>query len=264
MRFPVKRAGTVMGALGLGLGVSVLAAGAAWASSNLPGGGTVTLTQTGTTTPLATNTQLASTVPFDVDLPSGAACSVTGANGGEYQSFLVPAGATLSQLTITNDSTAEGAGVVDQGVALANAQGWTSFEPAQNTPAGGIDTANTSDFEMGYEITPAGLVVSGAQIPLPNPALIPTGQSSANYEAGEVCFNKNGSAETDFWAVPVVLTVSNTDPGGFTWEIPAGSGPTVAESPLAVGLPLGGGAVLVGAVFINRRRRRTGTGPVVA
>jgi hypothetical protein len=258
LRRSLERLGVVgFGAVGLGLGMCVLAASSAWAS-NLPSGGAASLVNASTSAALATNTFMSSSVLFNLVLPSGAVCTDSGGLGGSYVTFLVPASTNLAALTDTDNSTADGAGVVDQGVALANAQGWVPFEPADNAPAGGIDTANTSDFEMGYEISPVGLVVSGTQIPLPNNALIQSPGTTAQYEAGLACFNNNTNTETDFWAVPVTFEVNAGDPGGngFEWEIPASSSPQLAESPLAVGLPVGGSAVLLGAVFINRRRRR--------
>ena len=260
MRRSISRvSAAALGAMGLGLGVSVLAASGAWAS-NLPGGGTATLDQTGTTTPLATGTQLSSTTAFDVDLPSGAVCSLSGGAGGTYITFLVPAGTNLAALTDTDNSEAEAVGVLDQGAALATSGGFKPFDGAENTPAGGISSADITDFEMAFLISPSGLSVSGTQLPLPGTALIPSGQTSANYEAGLACFNNNTNAETDFWAVPVTFTAAASASNGFTWSIPGSTGPPVVpEAPLAVGLPVGGGLVLAGAVFINRRRRRTRT-----
>ena len=61
------------------------------------------------------------------------------------------------------------------------------------------------------------------------------------------------STVTDYWNVLVTFSPSGTDANGYTWSY--GSTVTTPESPLTVGLPLGGAAVLGAGIFINRRRR---------
>jgi len=181
-------------------------------------------------------TDLASTALFDLTLPSGAACSTGGGNGTQYVSFLVPASTNLAALTDTANPTADSAGVVDQGIALANAGGFVPFEQADTTPAGQIESGNYfASLEMDG-LLKQGVTVTGAQIPLPNSALIPTGSTTADYEAGVVCFSPT-NAETDYWSVPLTFssvavgTGSGEDPNGFVWT--PGTGTTTTTTTAA-------------------------------
>ena len=171
---------------------------------------------------------------FDLDLPTGAVCSLAGGAGGTYVTFLVPADATLAALTDTDNSEADAIGVLDQGVALSRESGFVSFDGSANTPPGGISTSDTADFEMAYLVTTDHLTVgSGTQLPLPGTALIPTGATSADYEAGLACFNNNNNTETDYWSVPVTFNLASSDPNGFTWTIGAASNPGTTTTTVA-------------------------------
>jgi len=174
-----------------------------------------------------TGSQPSGTV-FNIALPSGAGCSNPGSAGGNYYSFLVPEGTDLSALTYSTDPPQP-----DQGTALAPAQPTGGY--VQNLNAGPAPTNLVSPtYLQGLEM--ASLVatgrgqdaktVTGAQLPS-GTALIPTGSTSAQYEAGVVCYLANSSGtptETDYWSAPVVFTTSSTDPAGFTWAPVASSG----------------------------------------
>jgi hypothetical protein len=248
LRRTLRRAASVgFGALALGLGGSMLAATTASASPNANVGGNASFSVSGT--------NLASTTVFNLSLPSGAACSDSGPDGGQYVSFLVPATTDLTSLTFHDFP-----GQADQGTGLITSSGsYLAQTNADATPAGQIDPDYAFGLEMAPLVNPSdgGLTVSGTELPT-GTALIPTGQTSANYEAGIACLDVDTSpvTETDYWSVPLTFTVSQTDTNGFVWT-PNPQTAQLPESPLAVGLPLGGGLILVGALFINRRRRRS-------
>jgi hypothetical protein len=231
----------------IGLGAAVLTATAAFAVNQ----GTATISVTGT--------NLSSTLSFNLAAPNGAVCSTGGGNGTSYRSFLVPynggTAPNLTTLTIAS-ATAGSIGIVDQGLGMANASGFLPSAAPSTLPNGQID--NT----YGDSITIADLLGAGAttgpgtQPPLPGTALVATGQTSALYAAGIVCFNASG-VETDEWSIPVQFTISGNDPGGngIVWTPNPGSGPQLPEAPLAVGLPIAGATMLAGVIFVTRRRR---------
>jgi len=83
------------------------------------------------------------------------------------------------------------------------------------------------------------------------------GGSTATYEIGYLCWNANTKTVTDWWNAEVTFTA--TPAGSYTWTAvpgPPSTPPATPETPLAVGLPLGGGAVIIGGLAIQTRRRR--------
>jgi hypothetical protein len=242
MRKPLhlaKRAS--LAALALGIGGALATATAASAA---------VVAHPGTASFSVQGTNLASDTLENLNLPTGATCSLAGNAGGAYISFLVPAGTDLTTLTKAHSP------LPDQGTALYDTGGNALPQTnASNTPAGQITPSYAFQLDLGQltDSNGAGYTVTGTQIPA-GTAIIPTGQSSADYLAGVACFGPSG--ETDYYSTTITLTVAPNDPHGFTITTPTPSGgPILPEAPLAVGLPLGGAAVLLGAAYINRRRR---------
>jgi len=69
-----------------------------------------------------------------------------------------------------------------------------------------------------------------------------------------VCANSSGHV-TDNWNTEVTFTASGSDANGFTWAAVPGVSSGTPEAPLAILLPLAGGAVVLGAIGLGRRRR---------
>jgi hypothetical protein len=246
LRRSIKRVASVgFGTVAVALGVSLLAANAASAAPTANAGGPATFSVTGTNLPSAT--------VFNLNLPTGSVCANPGSTGALYASFLVPAGTDLTSLTYKTFPPQ-----ADQGTALTftGTGGFLTLSGPANSPAGQIDPLYATQLAMAPLVSSSvgKLTVSGTELPA-GVALIPTGQTSANWEAGIACFDGTNN-ETNYWSVPLTFTVAANDPSGFVWTPNPGSGPALPEAPLAVGLPLGGVLVLAGAVFINRRRRR--------
>jgi len=252
-----------LGAVALGLSLSVFATAAYAGTVNAnPNSITYAVQNSNPPTPL-TGTNLASSTQFDLHLPANAACSYPGSTGEQFISFLVPEGTNLSALTYSKFPPQ-----ADQGTAplLANSQAFPPETSASNSPAGLITPSYLSDVEWDLLIDD-GFTVQGTQLPT-GKALIPTGHNTAQYEVGVACLAGSGNgggfavnAITDYWAVPVTFVLNGTngcqDPEAlFCWNPGGGSGPVVPEAPLAVGLPVGGVAVIGSAIFITRRRRR--------
>ena len=259
-----------LGALALGVGallLSALPAAALNANTN-----SLTFQQGATGNTALTGSQPSQTI-FNIALPVNAGCSNPGSSGGNYYSFLVVEGTNLSALSYS----AADAPQADQGSALAPEQptgGYLANLSAGPSPNNLVSATYLQSLEM-YSLVAIGRgqdakVATGATplSPTAGTALIPSGQNSQQYETGVVCFVPSAAGgpatETDYWSGPVCFTANGNDPGGFTWAPGACSGTPVSEVPLEVGLPLGGAAVVGGAVFIARRRRRPGPGqPVV-
>ena len=216
--------------------------------------------------PVALTGTQASTQVFNIQLPStgfgtggtqGGSCADAGGTGATIDSFLVPEGTNLSALTYPSGNPQP-----NQGTALAPAgvNGYVAQSSPEASPPGLIATNYLDNLEMATLVATGrgadGYTVQGTQLPGAGAALIPSGQSNAQFEAGVVCFGPSG-VETDYFTSPVCFSTSSSDANGFTWLAGAcpGSGPVVPEAPLAVGLPVGGAAILGAAVFINRRRR---------
>src|SRR5262249_21384885 len=141
----------------------------------------------------------------------------------------------LAALTKDANPTAKAFGIVDQGAGLATSNGFVQFQNADANPPGKIDPGNVfAGLQMSGLMVDA-ITVTGAQLPLPNTARIPTGQTTASYAAGVVCFNPAG-VETDYWSVPVTFkavqtgTASGQDPDGFVWTPGTSSGTTTTST----------------------------------
>jgi hypothetical protein len=212
----------------------------------------------GSATWSVSGSNLPSTTTLNLSLPSGAACTDPGGTGAYFESFLIPNTADPSALT----NAINGQGFPDQGEPLVTAGGFLpSFAPA-TTPAGQVNPLYADGVQFSQYLS-NNVALTGAEMsPASNtngdPALFPTGSPNGTTEsflAGVACFSPT-NAETDYWDVPVTLTLASSDSNGFTVTT-ATQGPVTPESPLAVGLPLTGGALLLGAGFVAYRRRRS-------
>jgi hypothetical protein len=259
----VTRAG--FAALALGLGVTLVTATAASAATAVGHPNTIAWDVANTSNVLS-GSNLATSTILDMNPPVGGPnnvtqCSFAGTTGETFVSFLVPENTNLSTLTFTTF-----AGQADQGTGVPlSSTAFPSQTPAGNTPPGGIPASYLHSVQFS-QLLNLGITVQGTQLP-GGSALIPTGSNSAQYEAGIACVAGAGNTGgftanqiTDFWAIPVIFTINgqggcvdSTD--GFCFTPVQPSPPQVAESPLAIGLPIGGAAVFAGAIFINRRRR---------
>jgi hypothetical protein len=247
-------AATTAVAMALGLTTSVVGAAGASPAVNANVGGPAVFSVSGTNLP--------SNTLFNLTLPHQAACSAEGGTGELYYSFLVPAGTDLTQLTYLNlpPQPDEGTGLI-----TANGDYLPSLNPA-NGPPGQIDPLYGSALEMAPLVDTAvtELTLTGTELPL-GAALIPAGQTSADWVAGVACIAPP-DAVTDYWSAPLTFTVSSADPSGFVWTPTAGAEPPpiVPEAPLAVGLPLGAAIVVTACVIVNRRRRSGSGAPGVS
>ena len=231
-------------AVALGLAASLVGATGASAAVNANVGGPAVFSVSGTNLP--------SNTVFNLTLPNGAACSAGGATGELYYSFLVSAGTDLTQLTYLDFPPQP-----DEGTGLITPNG--HYLPSANQSNGPPGEINPQ-YGVGLEMAPladtsiTGLTLTGAELPI-GAALIPAGQTSADWVAGVVCMAPADEV-TDYWSAPLTFTVSSADPSGFVWTPAAGAGPPpiVPESPLAVGLPLGAATVVIAVVFVKRRR----------
>jgi len=204
---------------------------------------------------------LPSSTSLNLNLPASPACTDPGGGGAYYESFLIPSTADPSAIT----NAINGAGFPDQGEPLVNAAGFlASTPPASSTtnPPGAVNPQYALNLifgdYVGDGIALLGNFVGTASNTAGNPALFPTGSAQGtveNFLAGVACFSPT-NAETDYWDVPVSLTLNSSDANGFTVTT-TGSGPITPESPLAIGLPVTGGALLLGGAFVAYRRRRS-------
>lgn len=205
-------------------GLTLLAAPAAWAATSETGSQIVNPT---TGTPL-TGVQASST-PFQIALPSGAACSGdTTGSGYHIYGYLVPSTTDPASLTY-------------------NAVG----------PNGGLPL-----------ITPQGLysakntVPTTGEIPEPTPSMsfgtnygaFGTTLKAGTYNIGISCVTSAGVAD-NFWNGQVTFAASTSDPNGYTYTV-GSPAPSTPEAPFAVALPLSAVALVgVGALVLRRRRR---------
>jgi len=233
----VAKAG--LAASAVGLGVAMFSSQAAFALGTV---GTATPTNPTTSAPL-TGT-LGSNQQFGFALsPTGAlpaACSGNDTtNGTLEQSYLVPAATNPASLTYTGGTI--------------NGTGNYSLYDTIGNPVGPTPPA-LSDQVIAI---PTDIVFGGN---FPASVLIPSG-TSAQWNMGIACAvpPSGGGAATvsDYWNVLVTFTAAGGDANGYTWTY--GTSAVTPESPLTVGLPIGGAAVIGSGIFINRRRRRSTT-----
>ncbi len=230
MKIPWKGATRVGIAAGvISLGIAVFAAQAAFANT------------VGTATPESGGTALSgsqsSTQLFGFTLSPTAGqqfafCSGSSAgNQTEEESYLVPSSVSPASLTYTGGNV-NGSGNFMLFDEFGNPVGPT------NTASSGQVQGLPTDIEFGGNFLTSDLVGKTFNV----------GIACAVPPAGG-----GASTVSDYWNT--VCTFVAAGASDFTWSCTNGSA-QVPESPLTVGLPLGGAAVIGTGVYINRRRRR--------
>jgi hypothetical protein len=215
------RTGMVMTALGLG--VTVFAAQAASAN-------------TGTITPSIPSGP-ASTI-FNLNL-NGATCSGDNSGGYTVISYLVPQGTPTSSFTFNNQSN-----FPDQGYVLIDNTGTFLPQIAPTTTTAVVPASYAANIEFEKLVTSIGLTVAG---PIPT-GIIANGTSEV-YTAGVACVK--AGVVTDSFSQDVTFTAT---PANNSFSYAFSTGTSVPEAPLAVAIPLVGGAAIVGTIFLRRRR----------
>jgi hypothetical protein len=223
-----------VGAGALALSVALFASSAAYASGN-----------TGTATPTSGGSTLSgsqsSTQTFSLTSSGGpstgldgtnASCQADSATGSTtFYSYLIPAGASPTSEIVSG-------GVISPGTGIYSNAG---------TVDGGSHNVGTGSGDI------PSVTYSWVKTNLHHNLL--GGANSAVYEAGQFCWNQSTQLVTDSWNMEVTFTADANDPTGFTWSAVPGVA-QVPESHLAVALPVGGGAMIAGAVVFETRRRR--------
>lgn len=144
---------------------------------------------------------------------------------------------------------------------------FTQVDPATQTfdqstgPVGGFPLVDTT----GSPYVAANTAVGGQVIQIPTFNM--TSYNTANatlprpgtWNVGIACANTSG-VENNYWNNQMVISASTDgNPDHFTWTVVPPN--LIPESALAVALPLSAFAVIGGAVYVYRRRRRS-TAPV--
>ena len=229
----IKRLGQLgVGAVALAVSMAMFAGGTAYASGT---GGTATPSSLsgGSAQSFTLGLSGGSTTGLD---GTNASCAGDSASGSTtFYSYLIPAYTNPGAEIVT-------AGAVSPGTGIYNT-------------AGSVD-GGSHNVGLGSGDIPS-VTYSWTKTNLHHNLL--GGLGSAIYEAGQLCWNQATQTVTDWWNMEVTFTASTSDPGGYTWSAvpgPPSSPPQLPESPLAVALPVGGGAVIVGALLFETRRRR--------
>ncbi len=234
------RAGLVGTALGVA--ISVFSAQSAFALGTL---GTATPVNPNTLAPLS-GTQ-GSTQQFGEQLsatsgqPAAYCTSSTSTNSTEEDSYFVP--------STVDPSTLSFVGGVPQGTG--------NFSLYTASPIAQIKNINTATSGQVVAI-PTNIVFGGI---FPASAVLPGGVTTMSWNGGIACAAPpaagGASTVTDEWNCVFTFTAvaTSVDANGYQWTYNCGGGANVPESPLAVGLPIGGAAVIGGALFYTWRRK---------
>jgi hypothetical protein len=201
--------------------------------------GVAAITEPGSLTKL--NSGGSNTV-FGVQLPAGASCpGDTAHHGYRVDSYLVPAGVSLTTVNFKTGLPDRGSGYVAYGKYY-----------------GAINTALGSGLIVGL---PPQLTMNR----LTTKELFPAGQKSVTWNGGIACTTAAGVV-TNYWNSRFVFTATASDPNGFTWKVLAQ--PALAPSHsyvwIGVGLIVLSILLAVFAVFLSQRRGdRSSGGPAV-
>ena len=237
----LRRSAATIGLMAVAaLSLSALAT-PAWAGTDLPG---AILTDANHVA-LQPGTQLASTQTFLVQLPTGAACTMSTASAGFHVgSFLV------NQSHGDPNAYQYGAGGPLLGFGLSTPLGAGFQNINTNTDA----TVNPPPVFSLKKLFAS--YVSGGSGTV-------TQLFAGNWNMGISCTDANSPANADnVWNVPVTFTDSATDANHFTWAV-AQPTPVVPETPYAIYLPLSA-LGLIGATYLFLRRRKRNDVPTVA
>jgi hypothetical protein len=228
--------GHVLGrALTAGVFGIVLAAAAVTGTASVAGAATAgaeVIVSPGTTKALASG---ASSTPYGVVLPTGAACPGDTAHDGYHVfSYLVPQGSSPTDVSFKTGEPSTGFGYISAGAY-----------------SGAVNTAESTGQVVGL---PTDFVWTR----LTPQDLFPTGATSATWNGGIACADTHGQV-TDYWNSTIRFTADAADPHGFTWKV-IDQG-TVQSTP-PVGLWVGIGLLVIaagaGATALRMRRRDPG------
>jgi hypothetical protein len=193
--------------------------------------GSEVIVQPGTTKPLTSG---GSRTPYAVVLPPGAACpGDTAHDGFHVYSYLVPAGASPTDVSFKRGVPSRWYGYISSGAYF-----------------GAINTAQST----GQVVTlPYAFVWSR----LTPSDLFSTGTHSATWNGGIACADTHGLV-TNYWNSRIVFTADASDPGGFTWRVvDQGAVPTSQPVGLWIGIALLAVAAGAAAYALGLRRRRS-------
>jgi len=179
-----------------------------------------------------------STQLFTTTLPAQASCNGNGTTaGGSYEvdSFMEPDPFNFATTPLTFSG-----GAPTSGLELF----------AGGNPVAGIPPAPSNQI-VGLPLT---MEFGGTLL---STDVVPSG-TSFTWDLGIACDHPvagvTGLEADTVWSVPCTFTKTQLDANGYTWTCANPTGANTPEAPLAVGLPLGGAAVL-GAVVYRQRRR---------
>jgi hypothetical protein len=210
-----------------GVGLAVFGATAA---SALTSSGNVTIVDASNK---AIVTAQDAAVLFTANVPAGAVCPGSGAQGYSVDSFLVPAGTDPSTISFTTGLPSNGLGYFDQ-----TGNTYEGGFPASST--GGIIGLPVQQMNWAGGLTLGDFTI--AQL---------TGGSSMTWDSGWACVFQG--AVVSFFDQQITFRTSTTASGMTYTPIPQAS-TVVPQSPLAIALPVGGAAMLAVGVLVNRRR----------
>ncbi len=190
--------------------------------------GAAEITLPGQLTPLHSG---GSATPYGVALPQDARCPGDSAHKGYHVfSYLVPKGESPATVTFT-DLPRQGLGYFANGVYV-----------------GAINTAE-------YTGQIVGLPTEFTWSRLTPHLLFSSGGTTATWNGGIACADSEG-VTTDYWNTQIVFTASTTDPGGFTWSVPATIDvSSSSHTGLWVGTALIVVAVVLSGLVIGFKRR---------
>jgi hypothetical protein len=175
---------------------------------------------------------------FGVQLPAGASCpGDTAHDGYRVDSYLVPAGVSLSSVNFKTGLPDRGSGYV-----------------AYGRYYGAINTSLGSGLLVGL---PPDLTMNR----LTTRQLFPAGQKSVTWNGGIACATAGGVV-TNYWNSRFVFTATPSDPHGFTWRVVAQPALAPSHSYLWIGIGLIVLSILLAAfaVFISQRRSDPSSG----
>jgi hypothetical protein len=265
MRHFLRRALKLGGVVALSTGLVAFAATAASATLQAPNPSQAVVVSPGTANPLNSG---AATTAYGLQLNTNlapAGCVHGSANSAVALGFMVPTNTTaaaLQSMSVTGGVPFPTGAYNSFGLA---ANGSNAVWPGVN-PTGLNNTnftiAGLPSFLFGPFFSAANANISGTG----NFSLIDQSQPNpGKWFVGIGCFYQDAASglqddvgdniwyvECDFTDIPSHANVVES----FSWTClnPGVVGANVPETPLAIGLPAGGAAVLAGAVYINRRR----------
>lgn len=214
--------------------LSILMSGAASAAATA---GAAMITKPSQTTPLDSG---GSTTQYGLALPDNASCSGDTAHD-QYHVFTFMFPKNLAPTAVSFKTG------VPEGFGTRGRLGFFS----DGEYVGALNTAP----DTGQVV---GLPQSYTWTRLTPKYLFTKGESTATYEGGIACADKDGVV-TNYWDTEIVFTASKTDPGGYTWYVPKSSQVAVTSGhsfPVGIVLLVVAVVLAVIAVVMSRYRSR--------